>query len=153
VVDDLRAAAPQRQVDWSIGDGLLAWGDPGLLRLVVQNLLGNAFKYTAQKESARIEFGVEERTGDSVVYFVRDDGSGFDPGLAGKLFRPFSRLHRSDEFEGSGIGLATVDRIIRRPGGAVSAEGRKGEGATFRFRLPVPRRTASDYEAPAAGTA
>jgi signal transduction histidine kinase len=139
VVEELSATAPERGVDWEIGSGLLAWGDPGLLRLVVQNLIGNAFKYTAQKQRARIAIGVESRAGDSVTYFVRDDGVGFDPALAGKLFRPFSRLHGSDEFEGSGIGLATVERIVRRHGGSVSAEGRKGHGAVFRFCLPVPK--------------
>ncbi len=141
VIDELGVAAPDRSVEWDVGAGLLAWGDPGLLRLVVQNLLGNAFKYTAQKERARISFGVESRTPEFVTYFVSDDGAGFDAGLAEKLFRPFSRLHRSEQFEGTGIGLATVERIVRRHGGAVSAEGRRGEGATFRFRLPVPKRS------------
>jgi signal transduction histidine kinase len=107
----------------------------------VQNLIGNAFKYTEQKAGARIVVGVESRAPEAVTYFVRDDGIGFDPGMADKLFRPFSRLHDSQEFEGSGIGLATVERIVRRHGGSVSADGRKGEGATFRFRLPVPKRT------------
>jgi PAS domain S-box-containing protein len=146
VIDDLNAGAPDRKVEWDIGSGLLAWGDPGLLRLVVQNLVGNAFKYTAHKPSARIAIGVDERAGDTVTYFVRDDGAGFDPSLADKLFRPFSRLHASDEFEGSGIGLATVERIVRRHGGSVSADSVKGEGATFRFRLPVPKRTRSSSD-------
>lgn len=140
-IEELRVASPERTVEWDIESGLLAWGDPGLLRLVVQNLVGNAFKYTEQKEGARIVIGVESRALESVTYFVRDDGIGFDPELADKLFRPFSRLHGSDEFEGSGIGLATVERIVRRHGGGVSADGRKGEGATFRFRLPVPKRS------------
>ena len=141
VIEDLRAAAPERDVEWEIGSGLLAWGDPGLLRLVIQNLVGNAFKYTEQKERARIAIGVESRARDTVTYFVRDDGVGFDSELADQLFRPFSRLHGSDQFEGSGIGLATVERIVRRHGGSVSADGRKGEGAVFRFRLPVPKRS------------
>jgi len=144
VIEDLRAAAPERGVEWEIGNGLLAWGEPGLLRLVVQNLIGNAFKYTEQKETARISIGVDSRAPESVTYFVRDDGIGFDPGLADKLFRPFSRLHGSDEFEGSGIGLATVERIVRRHGGSVSADAQKGEGAVFRFRLPVPKRTRTE---------
>ena len=144
VIDDLRPVAAQREIEWDVGSGLLAWGDPGLLRLVVQNLLGNAFKYTAKKTgTARISIGVDERSQESVTYYVRDNGIGFDSNLTGKLFRPFSRLHRSDQFEGSGIGLATVDRIIRRHGGSVSAEGRNGDGATFRFRLPVPKRSGS----------
>ena len=144
VIDELRSASPQRQIDWDIGKGLLAWGDPGLLRLVMQNLVGNAFKYTARKDGARVSIGVDERTPESVTYYVRDNGIGFDPELACKLFRPFSRLHRSDQFEGSGIGLATVERILRRHGGGVSAEGRREEGATFRFRLPVPRRSGAN---------
>jgi PAS domain S-box-containing protein len=146
VIEDLKAGAPERSVEWDIGNGLLAWGDPGLLRLVVQNLVGNAFKYTAHRPSARISIGVDERASDSVTYCVRDDGSGFDPSLADKLFRPFSRLHSSEEFEGSGIGLATVERIVRRHGGGVSADSVKGEGATFRFRLPVPKRSRSTSE-------
>lgn len=141
VIEELRAGSPGRDVEWVIGDGLLAWGDAGLLRLVVQNLLGNAFKYTALKEKARIEFGVEGRSPEAVTYFVKDDGVGFDPGQAANLFRPFSRLHGRQEFEGSGIGLATVERILRRHGGEVSADGTKDGGATFRFRLPVPRRS------------
>lgn len=141
VVEELRAAWPDRQVDWDIGNGLLAWGDPGLLRLVVQNLVGNAFKYSAGQPVAQITIGVEERAADAVTYFVRDNGIGFDPREAGQLFRPFSRLHSREQFEGTGIGLATVERIVRRHGGTVSAEGRVGEGATFRFRLPVPKRT------------
>ncbi len=146
VVEDLRAGAPERNVEWDIGNGLLAWGDPGLLRLVVQNLLGNAFKYTEHNPQARIELGVDERSGESVTYFVRDNGTGFDPSLADKLFRPFSRLHTTEEFEGSGIGLATVERIVRRHNGVVSADSVKGEGATFRFRLPVPRRSRASSE-------
>jgi len=148
IVEELGASAPGRVVEWEIGNGLLAWGDAGLLRIVVQNLLGNAFKYTAQKESAHIAFGVEHRAPEAVTYFVRDNGAGFDPDLVDKLFRPFSRLHRSEEFEGSGIGLATVERIIRRHGGTVFADGHRGEGATFRFRLPVPKRsrTSDEYD-------
>lgn len=141
VVEDLGVAAPERRVEWEIGSGLLAWGDAGLLRIVVQNLLGNAFKYTAQRDHAHVEFGVESRSEEFVTYFVRDDGAGFAPEFASKLFRPFSRLHGSDEFEGTGIGLATVERIVRRHGGSVSADGQPGEGATFRFRLPVPKKS------------
>jgi signal transduction histidine kinase len=147
VIEELRAGSPERTVDWEIESGLLAWGDAGLLRLVVQNLIGNAFKYTEQKPSARIVIGIESRAPEAVTYFVRDDGIGFDPEMADKLFRPFSRLHGADEFEGTGIGLATVERIVRRHGGSVSAYGSNGEGATFRFRLPVPKRSRnSAYE-------
>ncbi|HXC49307.1 MAG TPA: ATP-binding protein [Candidatus Limnocylindrales bacterium] len=143
IIEELRSVSPGRKIEWEIGNGLLAWGDAGLLRLVVQNLLGNAFKYTETRPEAHIAIGVHQRAGDSVSYFVRDNGIGFDPKQTGQLFRPFSRLHRSDQFEGSGIGLATVERIVRRHGGSVSAEGRLGEGATFLFRLPVPKRTQS----------
>jgi signal transduction histidine kinase len=146
VIEDLRTSTPERSVEWEIGQGLLAWGDPGLLRLVIQNLVGNAFKYTAQKEGARVEIGVESREAGTVTYFVRDDGVGFDADMADKLFRPFSRLHGSDQFEGSGIGLATVERIVRRHGGIVSAEGARGEGATFRFRLPVPKHSGANID-------
>jgi signal transduction histidine kinase len=146
IIEELRSVSPDRKIEWEIGNGLLAWGDAGLLRLVVQNLLGNAFKYTETRPEARIAIGVHQRAGDSVSYFVRDNGIGFDPKQTGQLFRPFSRLHRSDQFEGSGIGLATVERIVRRHGGSVSAEGRLGEGATFLFRLPVPKRTQSSHD-------
>lgn len=143
VVEDLRGSSPEREVEWVIGDGLLAWGDAGLLRLVVQNLLGNAFKYTANRSQARIAFEVEGRSAETVTCRVSDNGAGFDADQASALFRPFSRLHSNEQFEGIGIGLATVERIVRRHEGLVSAEGHKGEGATFRFRLPVPKRLSS----------
>lgn len=143
VIEDLRSSSPERQVEWAIGDGLLAWGDAGLLRLVVQNLLGNAFKYTANRPQARIAFEVEGRSAETVTYRVSDNGAGFDAEQASALFRPFSRLHSNEQFEGIGIGLATVERIVRRHDGLVSAEGHEGEGATFRFRLPVPKRASS----------
>lgn len=143
VVEELKASAPGRDVQWEIGEGLLAWGDPGLLRVVVQNLLGNAFKYTDVRGKAVISFAVEERSGQSVTYCVRDNGAGFDPSEAEQIFRPFSRLSRTAHVEGSGIGLATVERIVERHGGRVWAEARKGEGATFRFRLPVPEKVRS----------
>jgi PAS domain S-box-containing protein len=138
VAEDLAAAEPERRVSWDIGEGLLAWGDPGLLRLLVQNLLGNAFKYTSTRETAHIAIGVETRGADGVTYFVRDDGVGFDPSMTDKVFLPFQRLHPHGEFEGSGIGLATVERIVRGHGGSVWAEGAVGQGAVMRFRLPTP---------------
>jgi PAS domain S-box-containing protein len=143
VIDDLKLTAPERDIQWEIGNGLLAWGDAGLLRIVVQNLLGNAFKYTERSGQAHIAIGVEERSPEAVSYFVRDNGAGFDQHMAEALFQPFSRAHRGDQFEGSGIGLATVDRIVRRHGGTITASGNPGEGATFTFRLPVPKRTHS----------
>lgn len=140
VIEELKASDPLRDVRWEIGDGLLAWGDPGLMRVVVQNLLGNAFKYTSGKRDAEVSFVVEERSGDSVTYCVRDNGAGFEASEAARIFRPFSRLNGTAHLEGTGIGLATVERIIVRHGGQVWADGRKGAGATFRFRLPVPKR-------------
>ncbi|HYC01453.1 MAG TPA: PAS domain S-box protein [Candidatus Limnocylindrales bacterium] len=138
VAAELHAQRGQRQVRWQIAPGMDAWGDQGLLLLVVQNLLGNAFKYSRDVEEAVIEMGIEERAGGAVTYFVRDNGVGFDSQYADKLFRPFQRLHRRDEFEGSGIGLATVERVIRRHGGRIHAESSIGKGATFRFTLPAP---------------
>jgi light-regulated signal transduction histidine kinase (bacteriophytochrome) len=125
---------PTRCVDWIIAQGLAAEGDPALLRVVLENLLGNAWKYTTGKPRASIEFAITD-TGESPEFFVRDDGAGFDPAHAAKLFQPFQRLHRPDEFDGHGIGLATVLRIVHRHGGDVRAEGSPGKGATFYFRL------------------
>jgi light-regulated signal transduction histidine kinase (bacteriophytochrome) len=129
----LRRQAPDRAVEWVIAGGLVAEGDPALLRVVLENLLGNAWKYTSGHAHARIEFG---RLGQGEhVFYVRDDGAGFDPAHAGKLFQPFQRLHRVDEFEGHGIGLATVQRIVGRHGGRAWAEGAVENGATIYFTL------------------
>ncbi|MBI5503576.1 MAG: PAS domain S-box protein [Deltaproteobacteria bacterium] len=136
VVDDFRAAQRERRVEWRIADGVEVWGDPGLMRLVMQNLLGNAFKYSSEREDAVIEFGVEHVDDGTEVLFIRDNGVGFDPAVADTLFEPFQRTHRADDFEGSGIGLATVAKILRRHGGRVWADGEPGTGATFRFQLP-----------------
>ncbi|KAF0217726.1 MAG: PAS/PAC sensor signal transduction histidine [Geobacteraceae bacterium] len=125
---------PERRVTFKIADEIAAFGDPRLLRVVLDNLLGNAWKYTGKQEQATIEFGITEVNGNS-VWFVRDDGVGFDMTYADKLFGTFQRLHRMDEFEGTGIGLATVKRIIHRHGGRVWAEGEVGKGATFYFAL------------------
>ncbi|MFO0842497.1 MAG: PAS domain S-box protein [Gemmataceae bacterium] len=134
VAGALAQTAPQRQVEWVIAPDLVAVGDPALLRVVFENLLGNAWKYTAKRPSARIEFG-QLPGGPDAEYFVRDDGVGFDPAHADKLFQPFQRLHHADEFEGHGIGLATVQRIIHRHRGRVRAEAEPGRGATFYFTL------------------
>jgi PAS domain S-box-containing protein len=135
VVAELRGTAPQRMVETSIAGGLCARGDARLVQIVLQNLLDNAWKFTSKQEYASIEFGCMQRDG-ATAYFVRDNGVGFEMEYAGKLFGAFQRLHTSSEFEGSGIGLATVERAVRRHGGRVWAEGAPGKGATFYFTLP-----------------
>jgi light-regulated signal transduction histidine kinase (bacteriophytochrome) len=139
VAADLRKSAPERQVELSIAPGLVALGDARLLRVVLDNLLGNAWKYTSKRAVARIELATTERDGQ-IVHFVRDDGAGFDMAFAGKLFVAFQRLHGPSEFEGTGIGLATVQRIIQRHGGRIWGEGKPEEGATFYFTLPAPAK-------------
>ncbi|MFN2377681.1 MAG: PAS domain S-box protein [Candidatus Binatia bacterium] len=134
VVEDLQQEHRGRTATVRVADGLVVQGDPNLLRIVVENLLGNAWKYTSRGEASNIEFGMETVEGEK-VYTVRDDGVGFDMRYAAKLFRPFQRLHAVGDFEGTGIGLATVQRIVERHGGRVWAEGGVGEGATFRFTL------------------
>ncbi|KAF0216060.1 MAG: response regulator [Geobacteraceae bacterium] len=130
----LRQNEPERRVTFIIGEGVTAHGDMRLLRVVLENLLGNAWKYTCKREGAEIEFGVTE-IGAERTYFVRDNGAGFEMAQADKLFFPFQRLHSAAEFEGHGIGLATVQRIIQRHGGRVWAEGEVGNGASFYFTL------------------
>jgi PAS domain S-box-containing protein len=134
VADELRAMAPGRDVQFVVADGLIAKTDPRLLRIVLTNLLGNAWKFTAKQLHARIEFG---STGDngSTEYFMRDNGAGFDEAYAGKLFGAFQRLHAAKDFPGTGIGLSMVQRIIQRQGGRVWAEGKVDQGATFHFTL------------------
>jgi PAS domain S-box-containing protein len=134
VVDELHAGEPGRRTEWIIAPGVAAAGDSGLLRVLLQNLIGNAWKYSSRREDARIEFGVTQQDGRP-VYFVRDNGAGFDMAYAKKLFGAFQRLHTAAEFPGSGIGLATVARILHRHGGKAWAEGCVGEGATFYFSL------------------
>jgi light-regulated signal transduction histidine kinase (bacteriophytochrome) len=134
VADGLQRSAPQRGVEWVIDEGLRARGDPRLLRVVLDNLIGNAWKFTGGKERARIRVGARQN-GDGHAYFVADDGAGFDMAYAGKLFGAFQRLHSDREFEGTGIGLATVRRVVNRHGGRVWAEAETGRGATFLFTL------------------
>jgi PAS domain S-box-containing protein len=131
---ELRLSEPVRRVDFRIAAGVQVEGDAELLRVVLDNLLGNAFKYTRSREEAVIEFGATLREG-SQVCFVRDNGTGFDMAHGAQLFVPFQRLPGSEEFRGFGVGLATVERIIRRHGGSVWAEGEPGRGATFFFTL------------------
>lgn len=132
IADSLTGENPQRQVELIIADNISASGDPALVHLCLENLLGNAFKYTARESLARIEFGRDAASG---AFFIRDNGTGFDMSHADNLFEPFIRLHREEEFNGSGIGLATVQRIIERHGGRIWAESAPGAGATFYFRL------------------
>ncbi len=134
LASELQAAHPVRRVEWVIAPGVKVDGDPQQLESVLRNLVGNAFKFTAKHASARIEFGVQDRGGQK-VYFVRDDGAGFDMVYADKLFSVFQRLHKAEDFEGTGVGLAIVQRIIHRHGGRVWAEGLVEKGATFYFSL------------------
>jgi len=120
---DLQMTAPERKVEFVIAQGLTASCDPDLMKVALENLLGNAWKYSRKTPDARIEFGVEQREGEN-VYYIRDNGAGFDMKDAAKLFTPFKRLHASRDFPGTGIGLATVQRIIERHGGRIWAEGR-----------------------------
>ena len=132
VYDNLKAGSPERNVDWILQPALIANGDMRLIRIVLENLLGNAWKFTGQNSHARIEFGMRERDGKT-IYFVCDNGVGFDMTYAGKLFGAFQRLHNVSEFPGTGIGLATVQRIIHRHGGHIWAESEPGNGACFYF--------------------
>jgi PAS domain S-box-containing protein len=134
VAAELQLAEPERRVTFRIADGVSADGDAALLRVVLDNLLGNAWKYTGTRDEGIIEFGTTEVDGKP-AYFVRDNGAGFAMADADKLFAPFQRLPGAEEYRGFGIGLATVDRIIRRHGGRVWAAGKPGKGATFYFTL------------------
>jgi signal transduction histidine kinase len=136
IARELQHSEPERTgVQFKIEPQLCVQGDAALLRIALENLLGNAWKFTSKKPEALIEFG--EKTDDGAsLFFVRDNGAGFDMAYAGKLFAPFQRLHANHEFPGSGIGLATVQRIVRRHEGEVWAEGKRGEGACISFRLP-----------------
>jgi len=130
----LKLSEPGRRVEFAVEPGVTAHCDPDLVRVVLANLLGNAYKYSAQQEEALIEFG--RAGGEPGVYFVRDNGAGFEMSEAERLFAPFQRLHPDGEFQGFGIGLATVQRIIQRHGGRIWPEGAVGQGATFYFTLP-----------------
>jgi PAS domain S-box-containing protein len=148
VASDLRKSAPEREAEFVVPPGLEVEGDPRLLRVALENLLGNAWKFSAQRRPARIELGIAEQDGRAALigsgpvlagpgkaYFIRDDGVGFDMAYVGKLFAPFQRLHSASDFPGTGVGLATVARIVRKHGGEVWAEGAVDKGATFYFTL------------------
>ena len=134
IAENLQESDKQRNIEFIIDQELYAAGDISLLRIMLENLLGNAWKYTARVEHAVVEFGMQ-REGDEQIFFLRDNGAGFDMAYADKLFAVFGRLHKDDEFEGSGVGLATVERIIRRHGGRIWAESEPGKGAVFFFTL------------------
>lgn len=125
-------------VEVVVADGMRALGDPGLLRIVLSNLLRNAWRFTGKAAAPRIEVGRTEGEDGGAVFYVRDNGAGFDMAHAARLFEPFQRLHRAEEFPGTGLGLAMCQRIVRRHGGRIWAEGAVGRGATFFFTLPTP---------------
>jgi signal transduction histidine kinase len=138
IVEALRAAEPNRRVVFVNEGEKIAHGDPELLKVLLENLLGNAWKFTARTDPARIELGQRTTAAGSTLFFVRDNGAGFDMSYVGKLFLPFQRLHASHEFAGTGVGLATVARIVQRHGGRIWADGAVGAGATFYFALSPP---------------
>jgi signal transduction histidine kinase len=131
---ELRHAETERGVECSVDPGIMAWGDVRLMMTVLRNLLGNAWKFTSRTAGASIHFYTEERDGRT-WYCVRDNGAGLDMSHAERLFKPFTRLHRQDEFPGHGLGLATVQRIVKRHGGDIAAEATPNQGATVRFSL------------------
>jgi len=138
VYEELKKQYPSRRVTMRIEDQLLVEADSGLMRVVFENLLGNAWKFTAKVADARIEVGTDQQEGVT-VFFVRDNGAGFNMSYAEKLFSPFQRLHTESEFSGTGIGLATVHRVIDRHGGRIWASSAENQGATFYFTIPPPR--------------
>jgi two-component system, NtrC family, sensor kinase len=131
-----RTGSPQRQVSTSVQDGLRAWGDRRLVRLVLRQLLDNAWKFTGRQGTAAITVGANLGAAGESVFFVRDSGCGFDASRAGNLFRKFQRLHDPSEFSGGGVGLVTVGRIVERHGGQVWADSRPSQGTTVFFTLP-----------------
>jgi light-regulated signal transduction histidine kinase (bacteriophytochrome) len=133
-LDDLRAEHNGRRIEMQVGDLCACQGDPALLKQVWVNLLSNALKYTRQREPAVVEVGCERHNG-TTVYFVRDNGTGFDMQYADKLFGVFHRLHRAEDFEGTGVGLAIVQRVVHRHGGRIWAEAAVNRGAAFYFTL------------------
>ena len=135
IANGLHDTQPERKIRLVIQEGIMVRGDGRLLRIVMENLIGNAWKFTSRHPKASIEFGMRQNKEIS-VYFIRDDGAGFDMNYVLKLFGAFQRLHTTNEFPGTGIGLATVQRVIHRHGGKVWAEGEIEKGATFYFTIP-----------------
>jgi light-regulated signal transduction histidine kinase (bacteriophytochrome) len=153
VCDEVRARDPQRAVAMAVQQGLETEGDPRLLRVALENLVSNAWKFTRHTPEPRIEVGALREDGGPPVFYVRDNGAGFDMAYADKLFGAFQRLHGTQEFEGTGIGLATVARVIHRHGGRVWAEAAVGKGAAFFFTLGEPEATAEAGESAGGGEA
>jgi PAS domain S-box-containing protein len=135
VAGELQSSAPERDVRWVIAPNLFTDADPELMKIVFSNLLGNAWKFTGKRDHAIIEFGCKKYENE-LLYFVKDNGAGFDPLYTSKIFVPFQRLHKREDFDGEGIGLSLVQRIIQRHGGTIRAEAKLDEGATFNFSLP-----------------
>jgi len=136
VAAELRAEEPARQVELSVAPGMTAVADQVLLRIILRELLANAWKFTAGRDPAHVEVGRAGGDDTETAFFVSDDGAGYDARFAGHLFGAFQRLHPSADYPGNGIGLATVQRLVARHGGSVWADGRPGKGATFWFTLP-----------------
>jgi light-regulated signal transduction histidine kinase (bacteriophytochrome) len=139
IIEELRRIEPERVVEVVIQDNLIASGDPKLIHVALENLIGNAWKFTSKRNDARIEFGIS-LTDDTTAYFVRDNGAGFDMAYVDKLFVPFQRLHAYTDFSGTGIGLSIVQRIIHRHGGEIWATGILDQGATIYFTLENSQR-------------
>ena len=139
VLDELAAGSPDRRVETVVAESIPVHGDAGLLRAMLRNLLENAWKFTAEETAARIEVSSRLCADGQRETDFSDNGAGFDMTLVGKLFVPFQRLHTAEQFAGTGIGLAIVDRIVRRHGGSIRAESVGGSGAVFSVRLPAPR--------------
>jgi light-regulated signal transduction histidine kinase (bacteriophytochrome) len=137
VFEELRSAAPERKIEWRLQPLRPARGDRAMIRQVWVNLLSNAMKFTQGKDNAFVEVGCSRNGSDHYVYYVKDNGAGFDMEYAGRLFGVFQRLHSEQEFEGTGVGLAMVQRVVQRHGGRVWAEGKVNLGATFHFTLPA----------------
>jgi light-regulated signal transduction histidine kinase (bacteriophytochrome) len=149
IMEDLRVVVPDRDVEFEVERGIEALGDKTLLRILLTNLLQNAWKYTGPTEDARIELGVAENGDEIPTYYVKDNGIGFDNKSGEIIFQPFERLHNRSEFSGSGLGLATVERIVNRHGGKVWGEGVVGEGAVFYFTLePSPTDPLEEFDPP-----
>lgn len=138
ILASLQTEQPERKVRWTVARGARAFADEGLMQVILENLLRNAWKYTSKAADAEIEFGYNDGT-EGTVFYVRDNGAGFDPRYADQLFRPFQRLHSQSEFPGTGVGLTTASRIIARHGGRIWAESQVDQGATFYFTVPYRR--------------